>query len=183
MQQLFAQLAEHKYIEWHSNCPETDIVIDLFSTHSTSLDLLRVFPHVLIMDCIYKTNRYPMHLLLYGSHQRVDELLHIILYQEDCPPYDRWMMMLDMGRFISSHYNVVLYHMFVEQCLTFLPLRSVPILAVARQEIAIGFVNPNHFIRVIIVYMLMYIFFVREMVMFHLMILTNFLSRVPCRFS
>lgn len=28
-----------------------------------SIDLLKVFPHVLIMDCIYKTNRYRYPLL------------------------------------------------------------------------------------------------------------------------
>ena len=58
MQQLLKLLAEHGYIEWHRNCPVTDTVIDLFFTHPTSLDLLRAFPHVLIMDCTYKTNLY-----------------------------------------------------------------------------------------------------------------------------
>ena len=88
---------------------------------------------------------------LYGSHQRVDELLHIISYQMDCPPYDRWMTMPDMGHLIASHYNVVLYHLSIEQCLTFLPLQSVPVPTAARREIAIGFVNQNHFVQVIIV--------------------------------
>ncbi|RWR74561.1 protein FAR1-RELATED SEQUENCE 2 isoform X2 [Cinnamomum micranthum f. kanehirae] len=63
MQQLFAQLAEHKYIEWHRKCDDTETVTDLLWTHPTSLDLLRAFPHVLIMDCICKTNRYHMPLL------------------------------------------------------------------------------------------------------------------------
>ncbi|XXG53730.1 hypothetical protein AAC387_Pa03g1784 [Persea americana] len=88
---------------------------------------------------------------LYGSHQRVDELLHIISYQMDCPPYDRWMTMPDMGHLIASHYNVVLYHLSIEQCLTFLPLRSVPVPVAARREIAIGFVNQNHFVQVFLI--------------------------------
>ena len=60
--------------------------------------------------------------------------------------------MSDMGHLIVSHYNVVLYHLSIEQCLTFLLLRSVPIPIAARWEIAIGFVNQNHFVHVIIVY-------------------------------
>ena len=60
--------------------------------------------------------------------------------------------MPDMGHLIASHYNVVLYHLSVEQFLTFLPLRSVPIPTAVRREIAIGFVNQNHFVHVIIVY-------------------------------
>ncbi|XXG73509.1 hypothetical protein AAC387_Pa07g2415 [Persea americana] len=39
-----------------------------------------------------------------------------------------------------------------QQCLTFLPLQSVPVPTAARQEIAIGFVNQNHFIQLIIVF-------------------------------
>ena len=78
---------------------------------------------------------------LYGSQQRVKELLYIILYQGACPPYDRWMTMPDIGHLIALHYNVVLYHLSIEQYLTFLPLRSVPIPTAARREIAIGFVN------------------------------------------
>ena len=78
---------------------------------------------------------------LYGSQQRVEELLYIISYQGSYPPYDRWMTMPNMGHLIASHYNVVLYHLLVEQCLTFLPLQSVPIPTAASREIAIGFVN------------------------------------------
>ncbi|XXG55268.1 hypothetical protein AAC387_Pa03g2971 [Persea americana] len=69
----------------------------------------------------------------------------------DCPSYDRWMTMPDMGHVIASHYNVVLYHLLIEQCLTFLLLQSVPIPTAAKWEIAIGFVNQNHFVQVFLV--------------------------------
>ncbi|XXG51227.1 hypothetical protein AAC387_Pa02g5046 [Persea americana] len=39
----------------------------------------------------------------------------------------------------------------MEQCLTFLPLRSVPLPYVSHREIAIGFVNQNHFVEVFLV--------------------------------
>ena len=38
--------------------PDTNTIKVILWAHPTSIDLLRVFPHVLIMDCTYKTNRY-----------------------------------------------------------------------------------------------------------------------------
>ncbi|XP_028072522.1 uncharacterized protein LOC114274748 [Camellia sinensis] len=60
---LLGQLAVNKYIEWHRNCKDTETVTDLFFAHPVSLDLLRAFPRVLLMDCTYKTNRYCLPLL------------------------------------------------------------------------------------------------------------------------
>ncbi|XP_028102309.1 PKS-NRPS hybrid synthetase CHGG_01239-like [Camellia sinensis] len=63
MQQLLGELAKHKYIERH-RCEEGSMTVtDLFWVHPVSLDLLRTFPRVLIMDCTYKTNRYRLPLL------------------------------------------------------------------------------------------------------------------------
>ena len=56
MQQLLTKLSEHNYIEWHRTYG--DIVTDLFWTHLINIEILCAFPHVLIMDCTYKTNRY-----------------------------------------------------------------------------------------------------------------------------
>ncbi|XP_070662492.1 uncharacterized protein [Malus domestica] len=61
MQQLLHKLLEHKYVEWHRSCGDT--VTDLFWAHPISIEILRAFPHVLIMDCTYKTNRYRFPLL------------------------------------------------------------------------------------------------------------------------
>ncbi|XP_028068092.1 uncharacterized protein LOC114270722 [Camellia sinensis] len=85
---------------------------------------------------------------LYGSHDKIEELTHILSYFEPNPGYDRWMTMPDMGHPIASCYNVVLYHLSAQQCLTFLPLRSVPISQVQWREIAIRFVNGIHFVQV-----------------------------------
>ena len=63
MQHLLGKLSECKYIEWHRNCMKSDAVRDLFWAHPGSIDLLRAFPRVLIMDCTYKTNRYRLPLL------------------------------------------------------------------------------------------------------------------------
>ncbi|XP_061990742.1 uncharacterized protein LOC133709124 [Rosa rugosa] len=56
MQCLLHKLREHNYIEHHRS--EGDIITDLFWCHPYCLQILRTFPHVLIMDCTYKTNRY-----------------------------------------------------------------------------------------------------------------------------
>ena len=37
-----------------------DVVTALFCTHRTCLEILRMKPYTLIMDCIYKTNKYKM---------------------------------------------------------------------------------------------------------------------------
>ncbi|XP_028061474.1 PKS-NRPS hybrid synthetase CHGG_01239-like [Camellia sinensis] len=44
---------------------------------------------------------------LYGSHDRIKELTHILSYFEPNPGYHRWMIMPDMGHLIASCYNVV----------------------------------------------------------------------------
>ncbi|XP_028109337.1 uncharacterized protein LOC114308050 [Camellia sinensis] len=93
-------------------------------------------------------NHRDEYVVLYGSHERVKELTHILLYFENSPSFDRWMTMLDMGHLIASFYNVVLYHLSLQQCLTFLPLRSPPVTLADRRKIAIGFVNGNHFVQV-----------------------------------
>lgn len=86
---------------------------------------------------------------LYGVEGTIAEITHALSYYDDCPPYDRWMTMPDMGHLIASCYNVVLYHLSLQQCLTFLPLRSVPVPLLSRKDIAIGFVNGNHFVEVL----------------------------------
>ncbi|XP_028075301.1 uncharacterized protein LOC114277601 [Camellia sinensis] len=93
-------------------------------------------------------NHRDEYVVLYGSHERVKELTHILSYFENSPGFDRWMTMPDMGHLIASFYNVVLYHLSLQHCLTFLPLRSLPVTLADRREIAIGFVNRNHFVQV-----------------------------------
>ncbi|XP_028101443.1 protein FAR1-RELATED SEQUENCE 5-like [Camellia sinensis] len=63
MQQLLGELEKHNYIERHKCDNNMMTVTDLFWAHPVSLDLLRSFPEMLIMDCTYKTNRYHLPLL------------------------------------------------------------------------------------------------------------------------
>lgn len=93
----------------------------------------------------------PHYKQIYGSRQRVNEFVKLLSYFDDYLGYVYWMTMPDCGHLIASRYDVVLYHLSMQQCLTFLPLRSRTLSAVARQEIVIEFVNGNHFIQVIIV--------------------------------
>ncbi|KAL6191068.1 hypothetical protein ACLB2K_037460 [Fragaria x ananassa] len=63
MQQLLSKLSLHGYIEHHRSIEQDEVLSDLFWTHPTNVDILRSFPHVIIMDCTYKTNRYRFPLL------------------------------------------------------------------------------------------------------------------------
>ena len=53
-----------------------------------------------------------------------------------------------MSHLIASFYNVALIYISLHQCLTFLPLRSPPILVPSHKVFAIGFVGGNHFFQV-----------------------------------
>lgn len=64
VQYLFSKLKEFGYFVWHRKTLDgNDIIKDIFWAHPTSLDFLRTFPRVIILDCTYKTNRYRMPLL------------------------------------------------------------------------------------------------------------------------
>ena len=63
MQQVLHILEEKKYLFWHRKDEKTNIVTELFWAHPDSVNLLRCFPLVILMDCTYKTNRYRMPLL------------------------------------------------------------------------------------------------------------------------
>ncbi|XP_028087231.1 uncharacterized protein LOC114287966 [Camellia sinensis] len=94
------------------------------------------------------SNHIDEYVILYGSHERVEELTHILSYFQDSLGFDRWMTMPDMGHLIASFYNIVLYHLSLQQCLMFLHLRSPPVAPADHREIAIEFVNGNHFMQV-----------------------------------
>ncbi|GMP21993.1 hypothetical protein CsSME_00000180 [Camellia sinensis var. sinensis] len=85
---------------------------------------------------------------LFGSQERVDDLNSILSYFEPSPGFNHWMTMPNMGHLIASYYRIVLYHLSMQQCLTFLPLRSVSIATPEQRDICIGFVNGNHFVQV-----------------------------------
>ncbi|KAL8476987.1 hypothetical protein ACS0TY_029330 [Phlomoides rotata] len=63
IQCLMGKLKDHGYFYLHRCCEKTDTIKDFFFAHPKSIDLVRAFPKVLLMDCTYKTNRYRMPLL------------------------------------------------------------------------------------------------------------------------
>ena len=62
MQQLLSKLSEHNYIERYKCYDNAYIVKDLFWAHPKSIELLRIFSSILLMDCIYKVNKYHLSL-------------------------------------------------------------------------------------------------------------------------
>ena len=85
---------------------------------------------------------------LYGSIDRVAELGYSLSYFDSFAPYDRWMTLPDMGHLIASRYNIVLVHLSIKQCLTYLPLRSVSPAPLHHKLISLGFVEDCHFVQV-----------------------------------
>ncbi|KAH7838134.1 hypothetical protein Vadar_022472 [Vaccinium darrowii] len=86
---------------------------------------------------------------VFGENGRVKEVHFKLSYfdNEISAGRDRWMTMPNMGHLIASTYNVVLVHLSMRQCLTFLPLYSCSVVFTSRKVIAIGFVNEGHFVQ------------------------------------
>ncbi|XP_038687515.1 uncharacterized protein LOC119986895 [Tripterygium wilfordii] len=63
MQQLMSFLHQYGYIFFNLSNAQIDELEELFFTHPGSLELLREFPHVLLMDATYKTNKFKMSLV------------------------------------------------------------------------------------------------------------------------
>ncbi|XP_038679431.1 uncharacterized protein LOC119980706 [Tripterygium wilfordii] len=90
---------------------------------------------------------------LFGGYDRACSIDNSLNFWESyrAAPIQNWMMMHNMGHLIASSYNVILHLLSSEQCLTFLPLRSVPPPSHEHVTITIGFVNNNHFIQVTLI--------------------------------
>ena len=58
MQQLMHYIDQYGYFIWHRLDEATSQLSDLMFCHPRSLQMLRLFPYVLLMDSTYKTNRY-----------------------------------------------------------------------------------------------------------------------------
>ncbi|MFS8001977.1 putative transcription factor FAR family [Helianthus anomalus] len=58
MQVVMSRLQENGYTYYTSINSISNELESLFFAHQTSLDLLRAFPHVMLMDATYKTNKY-----------------------------------------------------------------------------------------------------------------------------
>lgn len=56
-QRLLALAAKYKYLFWLDS-DETGCVTRTFVAHRESVNILRTYPHVILLDSTYKTNRY-----------------------------------------------------------------------------------------------------------------------------
>ncbi|XP_038688779.1 uncharacterized protein LOC119987944 [Tripterygium wilfordii] len=63
MQSVFSFLNDHEYFFDYRANHTTNELEDLFFAHPGSLDRLRAFPNVLLMDATYQTNRYGLPLV------------------------------------------------------------------------------------------------------------------------
>ncbi|XP_012840408.1 PREDICTED: uncharacterized protein LOC105960744 [Erythranthe guttata] len=63
IQHVMLNLQEIGYEYWYRSNEAGDTLTDLMFAAPISLKLLRLFSHVMLMDCTYKTNTYEMPLL------------------------------------------------------------------------------------------------------------------------
>ncbi|CAL8115106.1 unnamed protein product [Prunus armeniaca] len=82
------------------------------------------------------------------EHKRCNKIeLALNYFGDGFAPFFCWMTMPDMGHIIATCYNVVLIILSMRQCLTFLPF-SVQSRETKLREIAIGFVDDDHYVQV-----------------------------------
>ncbi|GAY46426.1 hypothetical protein CUMW_096970, partial [Citrus unshiu] len=75
-----------------------------------------------------------------GYANRYQELLHSLSFFGPNSRYDHWMIMSNTRYFIGSKYNVILLLISIQQCLTFLPSRSILGPHSSHKIIAIGYI-------------------------------------------
>ena len=99
------------------------------------------------MDLSNELQRYhDYYALVYGGGDRVGDLSYALSFFDANPSFDHWMTMSDMDYLIALFYKTVLIRISLQQYLTFLSLRFLPIPLVSRKMITIGFVNENRFV-------------------------------------
>lgn len=90
---------------------------------------------------------------VFVEHGRSSVILKSLLHEdEDFAPMEKWMSMPDVGYIIATRYNVVLFSISERLTMTIPPLRGKIPPPVLRKEIAIAFVNQDHFVQVCNVY-------------------------------
>ncbi|XP_057450902.1 uncharacterized protein LOC130742815 isoform X2 [Lotus japonicus] len=58
MQLLMKKLGEANYVHFERQEDDSSVIIDVSWAHPDVVKLFNTFPHVVIMDCTYKTNKY-----------------------------------------------------------------------------------------------------------------------------
>ena len=78
------------------------------------------------------------------------ELITSLYVKRGLIPYEKWMIILDIGYVIDNRYNVVSVHLSRLESWTFFPLKgTVP---TKSRLISVGLVNENHFVQVYNIY-------------------------------
>ncbi|XP_057443874.1 uncharacterized protein LOC130736031 [Lotus japonicus] len=63
MQYFLKKLAEANYVLFERHEEDSGVIMELFWAHPNAIKLFNTLPHVVIMDCTYKTNKFQIPLL------------------------------------------------------------------------------------------------------------------------
>ena len=98
-------------------------------------------------DLLDELLKHPSHYArLFKIEGKVDDVVRHLEYYLPCPSPQYWFTLPEMGYLVASCYNVVLFSFSRFLSLTFFPIRTSLLKGGKRKEIAIGFVNGNHFV-------------------------------------
>ncbi|KAL2902597.1 hypothetical protein RDABS01_027679, partial [Bienertia sinuspersici] len=91
-EQFLYLIVKHKYLFWIDS--DEGVVTHTFVAHPTSVNLLRTFPFVIMMDSTYKTNRYDMPLfeIIGMSSTNKNFLNGWALMKDETEESYRWVM-------------------------------------------------------------------------------------------
>ncbi|MBW0570386.1 hypothetical protein O181_110101 [Austropuccinia psidii MF-1] len=98
---LTDNLKEENFV-WSSAGDSEGHITSLFFTHPLAIKLLHGFPHVILMDCTYKTNKYKMPLfILLDSAQPTRPFMGLFLMNNETEPSYTW----ELNQYIEKVLN------------------------------------------------------------------------------
>ncbi|KAI5673424.1 hypothetical protein M9H77_13788 [Catharanthus roseus] len=63
VEEVLCLSAQQGHTVFYRNCDDSNVLTNIVVAHPRSIQMMRTWPYVLIMDTIYKTNKYYMQLL------------------------------------------------------------------------------------------------------------------------
>ncbi|KAI5671726.1 hypothetical protein M9H77_12090 [Catharanthus roseus] len=63
VEEVLCLSAQRNYTVFYRNCEDSKVLSDIVVAHPTSIEMMRMWSYVLIMDTTYKTNKYNMPIL------------------------------------------------------------------------------------------------------------------------
>ncbi|MBW0555983.1 hypothetical protein O181_095698 [Austropuccinia psidii MF-1] len=89
---------------WSSARDSEGHITSLFFTHPLVIKLLHGFPHVILMDCTYQTNKYKIPLFHIVGFSSTNEIFYgdFCLMKNETEPLYKWALNQDIGQVLNN---------------------------------------------------------------------------------